>query len=99
MGFKLRAPAPSAKRVVDEVRCPPGHDTTASFRTRAPASFKRLLGSRRFGTGATFAVLHIGERSRTLSEPELHVERRRIACQQTDSSKPLKLGVGQHRLR
>src|SRR5256886_12464660 len=26
--------------------CPPGHDTTASLRTTAPASFKRLLGSR-----------------------------------------------------
>src|SRR5205823_14965432 len=30
--------------LVDEVPCPPGHDPTASFRTRAPASFKRLLG-------------------------------------------------------
>src|SRR5207244_2064522 len=29
---------------VDERPRPPGHDTTASFRTRAPASFKRLLG-------------------------------------------------------
>src|SRR5438034_5500033 len=35
---------PAGARVVDEVRCPPGHDTTASFRTGAPASFERLLG-------------------------------------------------------
>src|SRR5207249_3537812 len=28
------------------VPCPPGHDTTASFKTGAPASFKRLLGAR-----------------------------------------------------
>src|SRR5437016_12881527 len=40
----LRATAPSAQRVLDEVRCPPGHDTIASFSTRAPASFKRWLG-------------------------------------------------------
>jgi len=25
------------------VLCPPGHDTTASFKTRAPVSFKRML--------------------------------------------------------
>src|SRR2546426_6242673 len=31
--------------MVDEVPCPPGHDTTASVRTRAPVSFKRMLGS------------------------------------------------------
>src|SRR5207244_11022618 len=37
-------PAPSAPRVVDEVAGPPGHDTIASLTTKAPGSFKRMLG-------------------------------------------------------
>src|SRR5438876_633988 len=59
-------------------------------------SFKRLLGRRRLGTGATFTVLHIGERSRTRCKAQLRVEPPRIACQQADSPESLKLGVGQH---
>src|SRR5947208_1381585 len=34
--------------MVDEVPCPPVHDTTSSVRTRAPVSFKRMLGSQLF---------------------------------------------------
>src|SRR5439155_13425493 len=34
----------SAQQAVDERLCPSGHDTTVSFRTSAPVSFKRLLG-------------------------------------------------------
>ena len=30
---------------MDDSRCPSGHNTTASFKTKAPASFKRLLGA------------------------------------------------------
>src|SRR6266516_4863643 len=37
---------PPAQGQWTNVPCPPGHDPTASFRTRAPASFKRLLGAR-----------------------------------------------------
>src|SRR5439155_22404315 len=36
--------SPAGARAVGEVPCPPGHDTTASFRTRAPVSFTRSLG-------------------------------------------------------
>src|SRR6266568_4326483 len=45
MALKLRATRSPAQEWWTNVSCPSGHDTTASFRTRAPASFKRLLGS------------------------------------------------------
>src|SRR5206468_6711093 len=42
--LKLRTTPASAQQAVDERLCPSWHDTTVSFRTSAPVSFKRLLG-------------------------------------------------------
>src|SRR6266550_1292696 len=44
MALKLRATRPPAQGKWTNVPCPQGHDITASFRTRAPVSFKCLLG-------------------------------------------------------
>src|SRR2546427_522998 len=41
---KAAGDTPAGARQLDARPCPPRHDTTASLRTRAPASFKRLLG-------------------------------------------------------
>src|SRR6266487_1648708 len=46
MALKLRATRSPAQGKWTNVPCPPGHDTTGSSKTRAPASFKRLLGAR-----------------------------------------------------
>src|SRR6266571_3625094 len=47
IALKLRATRAQGAVMLNDSPCPPGHNTTVSFRTSAPVSFKRLLGRRK----------------------------------------------------
>src|SRR5947199_206863 len=63
----LRATRPPAQEYLTNVLCPPGHDTTASFKTRAPVSFKRMLDGALF-TDARARRAPLGARARPWDE-------------------------------
>ena len=52
---------------MDDSPCPPAHDTTVSFKTRAPVSFKRMLDGAPF-TGAGARRAPLGARARPWDE-------------------------------
>src|SRR5437588_2559908 len=67
MALKPRATRPPAQEWWTTVPCPPGHDTTASFKTRAPVSFKRMLDGALF-TDARARRAPLGARARPWDE-------------------------------
>src|SRR2546428_12995536 len=101
-GLTLRGTGPRAKQAGDEVQRPPGPDQTPSFGTRAPASFKRMLGgkpcSRRLvqldplwlnpPRAATLTDDSAAVRERERRTPRALARRARDRCDGTNGAKP-----------